>query len=46
MLDREEQEELEASRNKKSDCGKEAEEEIKPRVSKTKKLLDGYKSPI
>ena len=43
MLDREEKEELEANKNKKSDCG---EVVSKPRVSKVQRMLDMYKSPI
>jgi hypothetical protein len=43
MLDREEKEELEANKNKKSECG---EDVSKPRVSKVKRMLDLYKSPI
>ena len=45
MLDREEQEELEAAKQKKKDdCGDNTDS--RPRVTKVQKMIDAYKSPI
>ena len=45
MLEREEQEEIEANKKKKGECGEPAGAG-KPRVTKEKRMIEDYKSPI